>query len=190
MIGGFGGGNKSWGYDNVTLTNQYLGVFSYVTNDFITANGMVSGGSSHPAPTNHSGLIAHYDSGGGDFIYNSVTGRWELAGLNEATGSSLDLNFTPSGTGLVGTGHSHPLPPAHQERRMSRASRFSAYEQQLDSYIDGHLEASPALAIPEPGTWLLLGALGSAFNWSLEPHAVPPFPLASKEIDQLWSFPW
>ena len=66
---------ESWGYDRVSVVNQSVPLNSiWTTNDFETVNNSTS---------DKYELISN-DSGGGDFIYNSTTSQWELAGLNEA----------------------------------------------------------------------------------------------------------
>lgn len=81
MIGP-GGGAKSWGLNTVTMTNAVIQVSTFTTTDFKTTYGTTIYGS-RSATNNYAVVIG--DSGGGDFIYNSNTGKWELAGLNEAT---------------------------------------------------------------------------------------------------------
>jgi hypothetical protein len=97
---GFGGGHGlTWGFDTVTEINQSITPdgFSYVSNDFFTDNGTVVRGSS--SITNN-WTLGGDDSGGGDFTYNSATGKWELTGINEVTGSYSDYsgNFDGNGT--------------------------------------------------------------------------------------------
>jgi hypothetical protein len=89
---GYGGGLESWGYNTVTSINQLVTPegFSYVSNDFFTALGAITStnpsGPGSQSITNNAQLVGG-DSGGGDFIYNSTTGQWELAGINEAVGT-------------------------------------------------------------------------------------------------------
>jgi hypothetical protein len=82
MIGYGAGQGESWGLNTVTAINVPTTIFaqSYITNDFETAGGTTVSG-----VTNNYNLIGG-DSGGGDFIYNSSTQTWELAGVNEAIG--------------------------------------------------------------------------------------------------------
>lgn len=76
---GFGGG-KTWGYNTVTgTTGVNLGGFH--SSDFTTAYGTFGHGPN--AFTNNAVLVVG-DSGGGDFLFNSATSSWELAGINEA----------------------------------------------------------------------------------------------------------
>jgi hypothetical protein len=84
---GYGGGSLSWGVD--TVTANYVGVtvvgYSYLSTDFKSAYGTTTIGTN--SVTNDAYLIGG-DSGGGDFIYNSSTGKWDLAGINEAVDPS------------------------------------------------------------------------------------------------------
>ena len=81
MIGN--GGGESWGYDTITCSNVpvELDGAPYETTDFETAYGLTTDGTN--SATNNAFLISG-DSGGGDFTYNTRTGTWTLAGLNEA----------------------------------------------------------------------------------------------------------
>ncbi len=80
MIGYGGGAGKTWGLNAVTENNLSVEVtgYSYVTTDFET---------DYAPPVSDYYLVSG-DSGGGDFIYNSSTGNWELAGINEAVDDS------------------------------------------------------------------------------------------------------
>jgi len=86
MLGyGGGGGNETWGLNSVTANNLLVpltaGSTTYKSADFETAYGTTAYG------TNNAQLIVG-DSGGGDFIYNTFTGKWELAGINEGVDAS------------------------------------------------------------------------------------------------------
>jgi hypothetical protein len=145
MIGYGGGSGKTWGHDTVTLANQYISVdgFSYLSNDFITSNASVSNGTA--TATNNSQLVSG-DSGGGDFIYNTALGEWQLAGINEAIGS-----------GSIGT-YRHTWYLADDDADLPAGSKnvqdidFSAmvqvdtYESQISAIVDA----------PEPPAWCLL----------------------------------
>jgi hypothetical protein len=91
MIGYGGGQGETWGLNTVTTVNLGVRVngYSYISDDFRTAFGTITYGSGNDAAsiTNNSRLIVG-DSGGGDFIYNSSLGSWELAGINEAVDDS------------------------------------------------------------------------------------------------------
>ncbi len=91
VILGYGGsspdGNESWGVNTVTQTNDSVALpgTSYVSNDFLTVGGTTT--ISGHSVTNSAQLVAG-DSGGGDFIRNPATGLWQLAGINEAVGTT------------------------------------------------------------------------------------------------------
>jgi hypothetical protein len=94
---GFGGGHGlTWGLDTVTEIDESVTPdgYTYVSNDFFTDNGEVVRGSSNI--TNNWTLVGN-DSGGGDFTYNSATGKWELTGINEVTGQYSNSSVTFSG---------------------------------------------------------------------------------------------
>jgi hypothetical protein len=80
------------------------------------------------------------DSGGGDFIYNSTTGMWELAGINEAYLYQSSTNTAPVGSAMV----------------------------QLSTYATAiNTDMLAAGATPEPPTWMLVAfALAAAKGWS------------------------
>ncbi|MGC3989168.1 MAG: trypsin-like peptidase domain-containing protein [Chthoniobacteraceae bacterium] len=88
MIGYGGGAGETWGANSVSGKNQSVTPqgYSYVSTDFYTTHGTYIGtyGRSY---TNNAEVVGE-DSGGGDFIYNSSTSSWELAGINEAVDSS------------------------------------------------------------------------------------------------------
>ncbi|HET6553628.1 MAG TPA: trypsin-like serine protease [Dyella sp.] len=89
VVIGYGGSSpdRSWGVNTVTQVNQTITLqgTSYSTTDFLTLLGTTSFGSR--SVTNDALLVAG-DSGGGDFILNPLTGKWELAGINEAVGTT------------------------------------------------------------------------------------------------------
>jgi len=88
---GYGGPNntrvKSWGLNTVTSDNILASVsgYSYETIDFKTAGGTTTAGQS--SVTNNALLVVG-DSGGGDFLYDAASGKWRLAGINEAVNGS------------------------------------------------------------------------------------------------------
>jgi len=94
----------SWGIDTVTEIDEPLPVtatingasYTFNSHDFFTDNGTVTRGS-HPYNWSiiNNSMVVNGDSGGGDFIYNSTTQKWELAGINEATGSWTGANGDP-----------------------------------------------------------------------------------------------
>ena len=82
MLGwGHANGDRSatWGYNTVTLANEVIPLtnngVSYSTTDFLT---QTQGSSSNIYQ------VVEGDSGGADFIFNSTSKVWELAGVNEA----------------------------------------------------------------------------------------------------------
>lgn len=92
MIGYGGGYGETWGLNTVTAVNQDTEVegYSYDTVDFETAYGTTTDGSY--SATNNAFLVGG-DSGGGDFIYDSSTGSWVLAGINEAVDTTNNNSY-------------------------------------------------------------------------------------------------
>jgi hypothetical protein len=94
---GFGGAgadrNESWGLNTVTQINESIPLenTSYVSNDFLTLTGQSSSGDS--SATNNYAVVVG-DSGGGNFIFNTSSQQWELAGINETTGTATFSNGT------------------------------------------------------------------------------------------------
>jgi len=82
---GYGGGAETWGFNTVSGVNFTLQLLGRFTTDFYTTNGTTTIGTQ--SVTNNATLVSG-DSGGGDFIFNASSGKWELAGINEATGNS------------------------------------------------------------------------------------------------------
>jgi hypothetical protein len=90
---GFGGGARSWGLNTVTDATFLVQVNSFISVDFETAYGTTT---SSPLGTNsatNNYAVVTGDSGGVDFIFNSSTSKWELAGMNEATDASSNSYF-------------------------------------------------------------------------------------------------
>ena len=77
---------ETWGCNMVTTVNQSISLMnsSWTSNDFITLTGTSTDGQA--TVTNLYQNVSG-DSGGGDFIYNGTLHRWELAGINEVTGT-------------------------------------------------------------------------------------------------------
>jgi hypothetical protein len=99
MLGMGGGAGLSWGLNTVTEINKFPitpAGYTYVSNDFFTDNGKVIRGSS--SITNNS-MVVSGDSGGANFTYNTTTQKWELAGINEVTGSYTDYSGSYDGNG-------------------------------------------------------------------------------------------
>jgi hypothetical protein len=118
MLGYGGGQGETWGFNAVTAVNLTVPLVGFVSNDLETALGTMTAGSS--MITNNAFLVGG-DSGGGDFIFDSSTQAWTLAGLNEAIDGSnnsylVQLNTyasqinaitgvpEPSSMGLLGFG--------------------------------------------------------------------------------------
>jgi hypothetical protein len=87
MIGYGGGKGETWGFNTITTVNSPQQVSIYTSNDLETALGTVTAGS---ASITNKGFLVSGDSGGGDFIFNSSTQTWMLAGLNEAIDGNND----------------------------------------------------------------------------------------------------
>jgi len=151
---GFGGGNGNltWGVDNVTEINEYPVTpsnYSFVSNDFFTDDGEVQRGSS--TITNESSVVSG-DSGGGDFIYNTTTRRWELAGINEVTGSYdgynpvTDQNYDGNGnfSGMV--------------QLDNNAAVMSTYASQINAYVSSTAPISDTPTMPLPAL-VVMGCL-------------------------------
>ncbi|MGB8352920.1 MAG: trypsin-like serine protease [Chthoniobacteraceae bacterium] len=83
MIGYGGNQGETWGMNTVTSGSVSVTIagYPYTTTDFETAFGTTTRGSN--SATNNAAFVLG-DSGGGDFVYDSSTGTWELTGINEA----------------------------------------------------------------------------------------------------------
>ncbi len=102
LIGNGGGAGKSWGANLVTATNVSAAVSGYTTTDFGTVYGSktYSQGRNSRTITNNAILVSG-DSGGGAFVFNTVTSEWELAGINEAVGTASSGGTTESYSFMV-----------------------------------------------------------------------------------------
>ena len=96
VIIGYGGNEgESWGLNTVTEINELITPqgFTYVSNDFLTLTGTTTydnpHGSGSKSITNNAQLVSG-DSGGGDFVYNAATKQWNLAGINEVSGTDTE----------------------------------------------------------------------------------------------------
>jgi hypothetical protein len=139
--------NETWGYNTVTLANEQIMVdgYPYNSDDFITSDTGESVSNGLASHTNNSQLVSG-DSGGGDFIYNSSLGEWQLGGINEAIGSGTigkyhgtwylanDASDFPTGSTSI------------QNIDFSAMVQMSSYYSQIDAIVDA----------PEPRTWTLL----------------------------------
>jgi hypothetical protein len=136
---GFGGGQGlCWGLDTVTEINQSItpANYSYVSTDFFADHGTVTRGSK--SITNNSQVVVG-DSGGGDFAYNSSTGKWELIGINEVSGSFTGTNGNP----YYGDG------------TFSGMVQLSTYQSQITGIVDAAYD-TPTMPVA------YLGALAAA----------------------------
>jgi hypothetical protein len=131
--------NRRYGQNAVSSTGTTFNIGSGVTNAFTFdfSDGTLSG----PASTGSLGqttiqpaMAQAGDSGGAVFIYNTVSGQWELAGLIGAIGI-FGSGATPDG---------QPLNTAVYGN-LTFAADLSTYNAQI------------AAAIPEPSTYALLG---------------------------------
>ena len=95
------GGPLSWGYNTITEIDEVFPITvsgtTFNSHDFFTDHGTVTRGShSSSWSITNNAMVVQGDSGGADFIYNSTTRKWELAGINEASGSWTGANGDPS----------------------------------------------------------------------------------------------
>jgi hypothetical protein len=86
--------SEAWGLNTVTQTGVTVNIdnTNFSTTDFETAYGTTLSMSGLSSVTNDYYLNVG-DSGGGDFIYNSSLGEWQLAGINEAVDTSNDDSY-------------------------------------------------------------------------------------------------
>ena len=89
---GYGGGvgAETWGLNTVNAINQTVTSLVYPSTVFLTHTGTTTIGT---VSITNQALVVSGDSGGGDFIYNPATSRWELAGINDATGLGTNSYF-------------------------------------------------------------------------------------------------
>jgi len=100
---GAGGGSRfeTWGYNNpINYIDQTISVTAngttYTSNDFATLTETTS---APPKETGNPYEVQVGDSGGADFIYNSTTSRWELAGINEGNNGTSVFTYSDGATG-------------------------------------------------------------------------------------------
>ena len=105
VIIGFGDGgpkiSETWGQNVVTQINESITPdgYAYISNDFLTLTGGSSAGTT--SVTNNYQLVVG-DSGGGSFTYNNRSQNWELAGINEVSGTAtLDDGSMQNFSGFV-----------------------------------------------------------------------------------------
>jgi Trypsin len=82
--------SEAWGLNTVTQTDQTVDIqnTNFSSTDFETVYGTTTSG---PSSVTNNYLLNSGDSGGGDFIYNSSSGQWQLAGINEALDGNNSL---------------------------------------------------------------------------------------------------
>lgn len=85
MLGYGGGHGETWGFNKVTGVNYPVLLLGRTSIDFYTTTGAVTIGSQH---INNTATVVSGDSGGADFIFKASTGKWQLAGINEAVGDA------------------------------------------------------------------------------------------------------
>jgi len=83
MIGYGNSQGETWATNTIYETGQdtKLTSPSFDSTDFYTVDNFSPDGAN--TTITHNGQLVPGDSGGGDFIYNSATGEWQLAGINE-----------------------------------------------------------------------------------------------------------
>jgi len=149
VIIGYGGGEgESWGLNTVTQINELITPedYSYVSNDFLTLTGAITydnpRGNGSETITNNAQVVTG-DSGGGDFIYNASTGQWNLAGINEITGTDT------SGQALSGF------------------VQLDTYASQINAIVDAPIAPTDTPAMPLPGLIVMAGSLffAAAGSW-------------------------
>jgi hypothetical protein len=100
MIGYGNSEGERWATNTVNENNQSVPEDSFTSTDFFTVDSFSNDGPNTTTTTN--GQLVPGDSGGGDFIYNSSTEEWQLAGINEVL---LENNSGKiSGSGMIQIG--------------------------------------------------------------------------------------
>lgn len=143
MIGwGAGGGNRNqtWGYNTISEVSTTLPTLpapdsSYVSTGFLTLTVTTS---TPPKNTENLYEVVTGDSGGADFIYNSTSSRWELAGINEQSGT---LQYSDGTTGGY-----------------SGCVQLSSYDTSITNIIAQPLATDTPVA-PLPALLVMAGAL-------------------------------
>jgi hypothetical protein len=98
MIGFGDGGSRTteaWGVNTVTQANEPYSVGGFHSTDFESDFGTITAGAN--SATNDYYLVIG-DSGGGDFVFNSSLGEWQLAGIGEDVNTNNDsfmVQFSP-----------------------------------------------------------------------------------------------
>jgi hypothetical protein len=155
VIIGYGGGQgESWGFNTITQTNIPIPITvngnNFDSNDFLTLTGVTTydnpQGPGSQSITNNAQLVFG-DSGGGVFNYNAVTNQWNLAGLNEVTGTD------DSGQDLSGF------------------VQLDTYASQIEAIAGPPPNDSPTM--PLPGLWIMACLLFLAARKALPKSALP-----------------
>ena len=177
---GYGRRPKAGATTTVTLANQLISVgrsTPYNSTDFLTSDGAVSNGMT--STTNNSQLVSG-DSGGGDFIYNSSLGEWQLAGINEAIGPAPLGRY--NGQWYLGA----TMPPTFRPGStnvqdnvdFSAMVQIDAYGSQIDAIVDA----------PEPPVWAML-SLRVGDGHGRPAWRVPPAPASCARADRSLTSP-
>ena len=126
MIGYGGGHGETWGSGTVTAANQLVQPdgLPYISIDFFVFYGSYTFGSSS---FNNTAILVANDSGGGNFIYNTLTHSWELAGINEVVGSGTVDSQNVTFSGMV---------------------QMSAYASQINALVNPVSTDTPTLPLP------------------------------------------
>jgi len=140
MIGYGNSAGEAWATNTVYENNQTTTLGTTLSSlDFYTVDSFSQVGSNPNVTMTKNGQLVPGDSGGADFIYNSVSGKWELVGINEVLLEDQTNSDKIVGSGMVQTG--------------SYATLISA----------------AMVPTPEPPSWLLalaglatLGGMGAA----------------------------
>jgi hypothetical protein len=85
MLGTGGNSGLTWGYDNVTATNVRPDPPVVINNTTYYSTNFVA-----DMTGSNTSILVTGDSGGGDFVYNTSTQKWELTGINEFSGTYSD----------------------------------------------------------------------------------------------------
>jgi hypothetical protein len=133
MIGyGGDGGVETCETNNVMYINQSITPkgYTYVSNDFLTLTDSYAKGS----VTSNTAQVISGDSGGGDFIYNSSTSQWELAGVNEVNGVATIGSTNYGYSGMV---------------------QLDTYATQINAFVSSTTPAADTPTMPIPALFVL-----------------------------------
>ena len=101
MIGYGNGVGEAWALNTVSQNNQSVSVQNtpYTSTDFLTSDSFQLVGGNPDVTMTKNGQLVSGDSGGANFIYNSSTHEWMLAGINEVL--LQDISGKIDGSGMV-----------------------------------------------------------------------------------------